>query len=189
MGKAKEAVLGELEGVFLALLAGGAYFIFFRVNELTDSWSVYTLGINLIFLPAGIKHIAILLARGWGALGCLVALFLMASESWVAEPATKVLGYSVVSILATWLGITIGMRLLRVDKDLSNLRWMHLPVMDLITTALHGSVVNFYFIASGMKADHLIDNALAMMFGDFVGSFIILMCMLLGLKVIGRIKS
>lgn len=179
----KDRISSEMmEGMLLAIIASTLYFLAYRINEFTDTWSIYTQGINLVFLPAGIKHIAILLARGWGALGCFVALFFLASESWTGEPTVKVLGYCVVSILTTWLGIIIGFRLMHIDNDLSNLEFIHLPFMDLITTALHGHLVNAYFILVGMKADHLIQNAFAMMVGDFIGSFIILMCMLLALK-------
>ena len=47
--------------------------------------------------------------------------------------------------------------------------------MDLITTALHGAMTNAYFILAGMKTDHFLANALAMMVGDYVGSFMVLM--------------
>lgn len=189
MKNAENNIRKDLEGLLLAIMAGVAYIVFYRINEFSDTWTVYTQGINLVFLPAGIKHIAILVARGWGALGCLVALFMMASESWSAEPSIKVLGYSMVSIMATWLGITLGLRAMQVKEDLTNLRFTHLPMMDLITTGLHGGLVNLYFIASGMKSDYFLNNAMAMMLGDFIGSFIILMCLLITLKLAGRIKN
>jgi hypothetical protein len=167
----------EAQNALLAVLAGGAYFLVYRLNELFDPWALYSQGINLIFLPAGIKHIAILVARGWGALGCFVALTLLSFEFWAGLSLWQIVFYSLISTGATWLGIRIGMRLMGIHSNLENLRFVHLPVMDLITTAIHGFVVNAFFISVGMKSDRLVANALAMMFGDYLGSFIMLTCL------------
>lgn len=164
------------------MVAGGAYFLTYRVNELFDGIALFAQGINLIFLPAGIKHLAILLAGAWGALGCLVALFVLAQEFWQGTSTTHIAIYCVVSTCATWMGIALSLRLMGIGKDLRQLRFMHLPMMDLITTALHGFLTNAYFMAVGMKSERWIENALAMMVGDFVGSFIILMLLWLGLS-------
>lgn len=168
------------------MLAGGAYFLAYRVNELFDGIALFAQGINLIFLPAGIKHLAILLAGAWGALGCLVALFVLAQEFWQGAPTQSIALYSLVSTCATWLGIVLSLRLMGIDKDLRQLKFMHLPGMDLITTALHGFLTNAYFMLAGMKSERWIENALAMMVGDFVGSFIILMMLWLGLSIVRK---
>jgi hypothetical protein len=81
------------------------------------------------------------------------------------------------------------MRILGIDKNLQNLQFIHLPVMDLITTAIHGFTTNAFFILAGMKSENFISNALAMMFGDFTGSFITLMLLWLGLVVFKKYKS
>ena len=166
-----------LQQMLLVLVSGVAYWGAYRLNTLTDDWSLYDQGINLIFFPAGIKHLAILLARGWGALGCGLALFWLSFEFWQEATLPQLLGYSMVSTLASWLGVMLGLRLLQVQGNLANLRFWHLPVMDLITTAIHGFVVNAFFISVGMKSDRLVANALAMMFGDYLGSFIMLTCL------------
>jgi formate/nitrite transporter FocA (FNT family) len=70
-----------------------------------------------------------------------------------------------------------------IGKDLRQLKFTHLPMMDLITTALHGFLTNAYFMMAGMKSERWIENALAMMLGDFVGSFFILMLLWFGLSV------
>jgi hypothetical protein len=173
----------QIQGCLLALVAGGAYFLTYRVNELFDGIALFAQGINLIFLPAGIKHLAILLAGAWGALGCLIALFVLAQEFWQGAPTGSIAIYSVVSTCATWLGIALSLRLMGIGKDLRQLKFTHLPMMDLITTALHGFLTNAYFMMAGMKSERWIENALAMMLGDFVGSFFILMLLWFGLSV------
>ncbi len=178
----------EAQNALLALAAGLAYFLAYRLNELFDPWALYSQGINLIFLPAGVKHIAILVARGWGALGCFVALTLLAFEFWAGASLWQTVFYSAISTGATWLGIGLGMHIMGIRRDLENLKFLHLPIMDLITTAIHGFVVNAFFIAVGMKNDQLAENAAAMMFGDYVGSFIMLTCLWLVLALLGSVR-
>lgn len=176
----------HLQGLLLASAAGTAYFAAYRVNELFDGWALYAQGINLIFIPAGIKHLAILLAGPWGALGCALALFMLALEFWHGAAPELIALYSVISTAATWLGILLSLRLLGIARDLHNLKFMHLPVMDLITTAIHGFTTNLFFIVAGMKSENFLTNALAMMFGDYAGSFIVLTLLWLGLALLKR---
>jgi hypothetical protein len=163
------------------------YFVTYRFNELFDVWFLYDQGINLVFLPAGIKHLAILLGGPWGALGCFVSLFILANEFWQGVPTGDIALYSLVSTCATWAGIAVCLKVLGLDRDLTNIRFIHLPLIDLFTTFLHSLTTNVFFILKGMKTDHLMTNALAMMVGDFIGSFIILT--LLWLVIVYRNKQ
>lgn len=164
----------HLQGPLLAILASILYYLTYRVNEFFDVWFLYSQGINLLFLPAGIKHLAILVAGPWGALGCFVSLFILANEFWQGVPPEQIALYSLISTGATWAGIVLCLKTLGIDRDLRNIRFMHLPLIDLFTTLLHGFVTNLFFITIGMKTDSFISNALAMMFGDYTGSFIVL---------------
>jgi hypothetical protein len=177
----------QLQGPILATVAAILYFVTYRFNELFDAWFLYAQGINLVFLPAGIKHLAILLGGPWGALGCFVSLFILANEFWQGVPTGDIALYSLVSTCATWAGIAVCLKVLGLDRDLTNIRFIHLPLIDLFTTFLHGFTTNVFFILKGMKTDHLMTNALAMMVGDFIGSFIILT--LLWLVIVYRNKQ
>lgn len=166
-----------------------AFILTYRVNELLDGWANFAQGINLIFLPAGVKHLAILLAGKWGALGCLIALFMLSREFWNGLPAEQLIIYSTISTASTWLGIVLSLKMLGISKDLSNLKFMQLPVIDLITTGLHSFTTNVFFILAGIKTENFMENALAMMFGDYVGSFTVLMLLWLGLILLKRLNA
>jgi len=66
---------------------------------------------------------------------------------------------------------------------------MQLPVIDLITTGLHSFTTNVFFILAGIKTENFMENALAMMFGDYVGSFTVLMLLWLGLILLKRLNA
>lgn len=170
-----------IQGLVIAVVSGVFYLLTYRINELFDAWALYAQGINLIFLPAGIKHLAILLGGKWGALGCLCALFVLANEFWSGQPIQQIALYSLISTASTWAVIVFSLRVLGIGADLKNLKFIHLPIIDLITTSVHGFTTNAYFIMAGMKSENFVQNALAMMFGDFAGSFILLTLLWLAL--------
>jgi hypothetical protein len=172
-----------IQWLVITSLAGISYFITYRVNEAFDDWALYAQGISLIFLPAGIKHLAILLGGVWGALGCFLALFILTIEVWAGHSWLEIASYSLISTASTWVGILFSLRVLGISRDLKNLKFMHLLQIDLITTGLHGFTINAYLIWAGMKTENFVRNALAMSFGDFVGSFILLTLLWLSLNV------
>jgi hypothetical protein len=172
-----------IQWLIIASVAGISYFLAYRLNEVFDTWALYAQGISLVFLPAGVKHLAILLGGFWGALGCFLALFILANEFWTGQTAVGIATYSLISTASTWVGIVFSLRVFGIAEDLKNLKFIHLPLIDLITTGLHGFTTNAYFILAGMKTENFVGNALAMMFGDFVGSFILLTLLWWGLNV------
>ncbi len=174
------------QNLLLAILAGLSYYLGFLLNNALGSAVLYDNWIALVFIPAGIKHLFILIARGWGALGCFVGLLVPSLQFWSDTPLHQVVLYSALSSLASWLGIVLGMRWLGIHRDLQNLQFLHLPVLDLVTTAVHGLVVGLYFIAVGMASDHLWATTLAFMLGDYTGSFLVLTCLWLVLSWIRR---
>lgn len=184
-----KSTLNILQGIFIALISCALYFASYRVNEIFDKWTLFAQGINLIFIPAGIKHIAILIAGKWGALGCLIGLIILALEFWGGFPVSAILGYTVISTGSTWIGIVLSLRVMRINKNLNNLKFIHLPLIDLITTTLHGLVTNTYFYVANMKSSNLIENSTAMILGDYTGSFIILTFLFFSLKILEEFKK
>jgi hypothetical protein len=170
----------------IALIVGAfvLYLLAFRINQTVDEHILYAQGVALVFLPAGIKHIAILVGRFWGAIGCFLALAYVTPEFWTDISPSQTFLYSAISTIATLIAIKVGMQVLQINNDLSNLRFIHLPVLDLITTTTHSFVTNAYFISNGMKInEEYIGNALGMGLGDFIGSFILMMSLLAAIKV------
>lgn len=174
------------QNLMLTVMAGLAYYLTFLLNNAFGSAVLYDHWIALFFLPAGIKHLFILVARGWGALGCFVGLLIPSLQFWTDTPVYQIVFYSGLSTLASWLGIALGMKLLGIHRNLLNLQFMHLPLLDLLTTAVHGFAVGAYFTAVGMSSDQLLANSLAMMFGDYTGSFLVLTCLWLVLSWLKR---
>jgi hypothetical protein len=174
----------RIEKIALVLGAFLLYLAAFRINQTLDEHVLYAQGVALVFLPAGVKHIAILIGRLSGAIGCFLALAYVTPEFWTDISLSHTFLYSGISTAATVALVLAGMQILNIHNDLSNLRLMHLPLIDLITTTGHSFVTNAYFIADGMKVnEEFISNALGMAFGDFTGSFVMMMMLLGAIKI------
>ena len=95
--------------------------------------------------------------------------------------------YVAISTLATWGGIALSMRLLHIRADLTNLKLLHLPILDLITTLLHAVLTNSFFVLAGLKqVDDWDTNTLAMMVGDYLGSLCLMVILFLALQWLPR---
>jgi hypothetical protein len=140
-----------IEKLALAAIAAIAYVLTFKVNQVLDPWVLYGQGISLVFLPAGIKHVSILLAGHWGALGSFLGLLIMVPSFWPELKLNQAIAYVVISTVSTWVGIVLSMRLMGIHSDLSNLKILHLPVLDLVTTLLHAVLTNSFFVLGGVE--------------------------------------
>jgi hypothetical protein len=67
-------------------------------------------------------------------------------------------------------------RVLGIDNDIRNLRLIHIPIIDLCATFVHGMVVNGFFAIYQLQlAQDFFTRAFAMSVGDFLGSLILLL--------------
>jgi hypothetical protein len=176
-----------IEKLALAAIAAIAYVLTFKVNQVLDPWFLYVQGISLVFLPAGIKHVSILLAGRWGALGSFLGLLHMVPSFWPELKLNQAIAYVAISTVSTWAGIVLSMRLMGIRSDLGNLKLLQLPVIDLVTTLLHAALTNSFFVLAGLKAvtDWNI-NTLAMMVGDYLGSLCLMVILFLTLQWLPR---
>jgi hypothetical protein len=62
-------LLSVLEGLALATFCGLVYYAAFFLQTMISPWVNYTQGIDWLFIPAGIKLVAFMIAGVWGFLG------------------------------------------------------------------------------------------------------------------------
>ena len=173
----------RLEQLGLTALATVVYVLTFKLNQYLDPWFLYGQGISLLFLPAGVKHVSILLAGRWGALGSFLGLLFMVPAFWQELSIEMAIPYVAISTLATWAGIVLSMRLMGIRRDLSNLKLLQLPVLDLVTTLFHAVLTNSFFVLAGLKKINEWNvNTLAMMVGDYLGSLCLMLVLFLALQ-------
>jgi hypothetical protein len=187
---AERNLLVACGGPLLALASFAAYWASFRLNTVITPWLEYAPGASLLFLPAGVKLVALFVAGGWGVLGLGLAALLMAAEVWTGAKLTALVGNIVVWLGVPYLLIEWLLRLQHIRRDLSNLTVPSLLLIA-IAVAVLGSAANSAYAVwvHGRSGDDYLAAALAMAVGDFVGQGLMLMLMMLVLVRLQRKRA
>lgn len=159
------------EGLWLALIAALAYAFTFSINVYVVRAQEAFVGVALFFLPAGVKLVAIMLARYWGALGLLCVNFVHTLSFWSGLDLWQMMGVSVVWVGSTLLVVVLMSRLFNLRPDLKGLRFSQFVWLSLVAALFHGLVFNGYMVAIGVRrSSDWLSSAQAMALGDFLGS-------------------
>ena len=127
-------------------------------------------GIDLVFIPSGVRLIAIMIGGIWAAVGVsLGSLFLTGSEVQTMQAGT-ILAIAACSGFCPYLALRVSLRATGVDAGLTQLSAGLLPVISL-GVALGSSLQhNLLFSLLGLEQwSGFTDHVLAMATGDFLG--------------------
>lgn len=166
---ARDFTVGE--GLLFALGSGLAYALMLWINSNVIQVQDAFPGVAVFFLPAGVKLLALLIGRLWGALGLMVANFLLSFGDW---PGTSPL--VLLSMAMLWTGlpllIVLGLaRLLKLRTDLRGITFTQFVIIDATTASGNALVYNAYLMWLGHR--NITDYAgavSAMALGDFLGT-------------------
>ena len=158
----------------VALVSGLAFSLSFRLNQYFDDWFVYTPGISFLFIPAGVKLLAVLVGRSPAILGLLVAGVYLGAGIWPDLSRSAVFYFAFVSLMTYPISAFLVMRWLHIQTDLSNLRYPHIVVLSLAASVCNGVVHNWVYMVQGVSSvDVLWSQSAAMALGDFMGCFVV----------------
>ena len=145
------------------------------LNKTLLSDTLVATGINLLYLPAGVRLLLVLLFGPWGALGIfLVDPIMFFIEFGTGSPA-EVIGASFISDFTPYLAVLGFCRAAGISPRLSGLRPFHLPLLALLVSLVTPFLFNLHFIFYERHAgDDLARNFAAMATGDFLGCFAVL---------------
>lgn len=135
-------------------------------------------GIDLVYLPAGIRLGIVLIARVWGASGITIANTLLFADEFGSGSMGEAITNSAIAGFGPLLAVWVGCRILRIDINLGELKPWHLPVLALIVSVITPILFNIHFLVYGLKPfDQFAANICAMMLGDFLGCLAVLVAM------------
>ena len=163
----------RLTHLAVAIVSGLVFTLSFRLNQYFDDWFIYSPGISFLFIPAGVKLLAVLVGRLPAILGLLVAGVYLGAGIWPNLPMLSVFDFAFVSLMTYPVSAYLVMRWLHIRADLSNLRYLHIVALSLVASVLNGVVHNFVYLAEGITSfEALWHKSAAMAFGDFMGCFV-----------------
>lgn len=152
------------------MLSAAAWAGSFTLHERFLPFLAHAPGIDLVFVPSGVRLIAILIGGIWAVAGiCLGSLFLAGPEFQTLQPA-MILAIAACSGLCPYVALRVALRATSVDAGLGNLTPGRLPLISL-GVALGSAVLhNLLFRVLGLEPWSLFaDHVLAMAAGDFLG--------------------
>jgi hypothetical protein len=157
-----------------AVTSGILFSLSFRLNQFFDALFVYSAGISLLFLPAGVKLLAVLVGRLPAIIGLLVVGIYLGAGIWPDKPMSSVIYFAFVSLMTYPIAAFGLMHLLHIRQDLSNLRYNHIVWLSVAASVLNGVVHNWLYLTQGVTAsDELWQKSAAMALGDFMGCFVV----------------
>jgi hypothetical protein len=181
----------RLTGPALALFFCMLYLASFKLNAWLFTTHLYTQGVAWVFVPAGIKLLAVLVARGWGVLGIALAGMWMAhADVWVGSDWLLHAGNIAVWLLLPYLVIMVLVRHWQLEPDLSNFSFDRLFVINAVFTSVAavGSSAYAWWVYDRREAD-AVAAAIAMAVGDFVGTLLVMGLVLTGVLTLERLRA
>lgn len=160
--------------IVTAVISGVLFSLSFRLNQFFDAQFVYAAGISLLFLPAGVKLLAVLVGRLPAIIGLLVVGIYLGMGIWPDKPMSSIVYFAVVSLMTYPIAAFSLMRWLHIRQDLSNLRYHHIVWLSLAASVLNGVAHNWLYLSQGVTlSEELWQKSAAMAFGDFMGCFVV----------------
>lgn len=155
--------------------------VLFELNTLLFSSSISPY-ISFIFLPAGVRLIAVLLLKELGVIGLFLGALVTSFVNFSTARTVDIVLLSLISALNPYIAITFSKYCLKVDDVLSNLKVHQLFIISFIYALLNSLTHNLYFHFTIAKHDDLV-FFIGMMTGDLLGCLIILYLLSLTLRI------
>jgi hypothetical protein len=160
----------------VAIAVGLLFVGSFRANQYLDGLMIYAPGVSLIFVPAGVKLLCLLVGGVPALAGILVSGVYLSLTLWTAQAVGFSLLIATIGVSSYSLAVWGIMRRFKIDPSLSNLNYWHILLLSACAGFLNGLGVNLaYFNSNITGLDELLRNVLAMAYGDFLGCFIVVM--------------
>ena len=172
-------------GLAVAGLCALAYLLSFELMNWLPAWLQYAPGVALFFLPAGVKLVALLVARAWGLLGIVAAGVWTAADVWQSADWTALLGNVVVWVGIPYVVIHLMLRWMKIHPDLSNLTYLRVMGICMAATVASSVAGNVYAVWT--HAQPLVDlwaRAAAMALGDFLGAGVLFALLIAALNLL-----
>ena len=152
------------------------FVVSFNLNEFFDSFARYAIGINLVFIPAGFKLLCLIVGGEAAAVGLLLSSVYLSMRVWDQTGFMQMVYFAFAAVGSYYVAVLLVKKFLRIDETLSNLRYLHIIILSAAASILNGTVHNIVYVwQDKVQLDDFFAHAAAMVVGDFLGCFIVIM--------------
>lgn len=164
-----------LHKAIVVIVSGEIWFFSGLFNEQVMSFVSFAPGIDLIYLPAGIRIALIMVFGIWGAIGiaCFDPILFVNEFGW--RPPMQMAVTALTVGFVPLLTVVACRRVLGIGPGLSGLQLAHLPVIALAAAIATPLALNIEFISENLRGSgDLFSRLSAMAMGDFLGCMVAL---------------
>ena len=166
-----------------------AYSSLFYINDWLTTHLSYGLGVNWIYLPAGLRLFLTLIFGLSGAVGIAIASFVICFFGQFPFELTTYIGIGLISGFAPYLAKLFVVSNISISSDLSNLSLQKLAICIVIYAALSSGLHQWWFAVRGIDEAGTLNHFLVMVIGDVLGAVILIGLVKFGLDLMKPSKS
>lgn len=166
-----------------------AYASLFYINAWLTAHLSYGLGVNWIYLPAGLRLFLTLIFGLPGALGITLASFLISYLGEFSQELTTCLGIGLISGFAPYLARIFVISNVNISTDLSNLSLPKLIICILVYAALSAGLHQWWFAVRDLDEAGSFHHFLVMLIGDVLGTAALISLVKYGLDLLKPSKA
>jgi hypothetical protein len=157
-------------GFFISAIS---YSCLFYANAWLTAHMTYGLGVNWIYLPAGLRLFLTLVFGFPGALGIAISSFITSYAGEFSQELATCIGIGLISGFAPYLARVFVMSNMNISPDLSNLSLPKLATCTLIYAALSAGLHQWWFAVRGLGEAGSLHHFFAMFLGDVLGTVLL----------------
>lgn len=157
----------------LILISALLYAIFFGINSFLMESLTFSLGVNWIFLPAGLRLLLTLLFGMSGAIGISLTSILIALNFYFQHDLISGIGAGLLGGLAPYLAKLLVFKNMRLTSNLENLNGHKLLNCIFIYSLMSPMLHQTWFVVRGIN-DNFVEHVGVMFIGDLLGTLIII---------------
>jgi hypothetical protein len=177
------------EATFALAISALSYASLFYLNNWLTSELVFSLGVNWIYLPAGLRLFLTLIFGLPGALGIAAVSFLISYSGEFPHDLTLCLGVGLVSGFAPYIARVFILSNIQLTPDLSNLSLQKLMICILVYALLSAGMHQLWFAAEGLEDAGSFSHFAVMLVGDILGSILLIAVIKYGLDVLKKARK
>ena len=105
-----------LRSSILVLASALVYYLIFSINRFVFQSFEFSFGVNWVFIPSGVQLLIVLIAVWQGALGIVLASFIIGLENYYLDSVIRTFITALIAGLAPLLARKICFDFLRIEK-------------------------------------------------------------------------
>ena len=178
------------ERAILVLISAVSWAAFTYLNSVAFDFLKEAPGVHLVYMPAGVRLLILLLFGVWGAIGIAIAHPIAVLTQYNPNDVTFLITDSLISGFGGLLVLFVSQKLLGISPSLDGLRAKHLPLLSLMMAIAMPFMFNAAQVVFGYRpVSEVTSNFWPMLLGDFLGCFIVIAVVLLLIKAFRALYS